>query len=153
MLQEIYDRLQGQDYKLTPQRQIILRAFLDHAGQHLSAEDVYRLVKTQYPEIGLATVYRTLELLSGLDVLHKINFGDGCTRYEVSEGDLHQHHHHHLICVKCGQVSGFADDLLDSLEASIEGTTGFRVLDHQLKFYGICAQCRRESGEVGRRGS
>ncbi|MHB8171641.1 MAG: Fur family transcriptional regulator [Thermincolia bacterium] len=138
---EICSKLAENEYKVTPQRKIILKAFLDNGDGHLSAEDVYGIVKVQHPEIGLATVYRTLELLAELNILQKMNFGDGRSRFEFSETDAH-HHHHHLICVNCGQVTEFDDDLLESLETAISKKSEFKIIDHQLKFYGYCRKCQ-----------
>ena len=139
-IREIEDRLHEKDYKLTPQRHIILQVFLDQVGRHLSADDVYASVKKTNPEIGLATVYRTLELLAEIEVLQKMNFGDGRSRYEFI--DAGSHHHHHLICLKCGKVTEFADDLMESLETQISKKCSFKVLDHQVKFYGHCKDCQ-----------
>lgn len=138
--QKICELLRHHAYKLTPQRRTILKAFLDNADQHLSAEDTFMMVKHSYPDIGLATVYRTLELLAELGILQKNDFGDGRCRYEFNRKD--EHHHHHLICIKCGEVSEFDDDLLESLEAEIEKRNGYQVMDHDLKFYGYCKQCK-----------
>jgi len=113
---------------------------MEHVDRHLSAEEVYMLVKHQNPEIGLATVYRTLDILAEIGVLLKNDFGDGRSRYEFSRQDEH-HHHHHLICLSCGSVSEFDDDLLESLEAVITKRTQFKVVDHDLKFYGYCNKC------------
>ncbi|WP_075365820.1 Fur family transcriptional regulator [Desulfosporosinus metallidurans] len=132
--------LRDHSYKLTPQRQTILRMFLEQEDRHLSAEELYMLVKHQNPEIGLATVYRTLDILAEIGVLIKNDFGDGRTRYEFSRKDEH-HHHHHLICLGCGNVSEFDDDLLESLEAVITKRNQFKVMDHDLKFYGYCRKC------------
>ncbi len=132
--------LRDHSYKLTPQRQTILRMFLEQEDRHLSAEELYMLVKHQNPEIGLATVYRTLDILAEIGVLLKNDFGDGRTRYEFSRKDEH-HHHHHLICLGCGNVSEFDDDLLESLEAVITKRNQFKVIDHDLKFYGYCRKC------------
>lgn len=139
-LRELFHQKQ---YKLTPQRQIILGIFLDHHGQHLSAEDVYSILRHQSSEIGLATVYRTLELLSDLDVLQKIEFGDGRSRYEINETNA-LHHHHHLICLSCGKVKEFEDDLLETLEHAIARKSNFKIVDHQLKFYGYCHECQQK---------
>jgi len=136
-------KFQDKRYKLTPQRQTILQAFIDNPSRHLSAEDVYDILRQQSSEIGLATVYRTLELLSELEVLHKINFGDGRSRYEINEAN-NVHHHHHLICLECGKVREFADDLLESLEALIARTSKFKIVDHQVKFFGYCQECQEK---------
>ncbi|SMB97891.1 ferric uptake regulator, Fur family [Thermanaeromonas toyohensis ToBE] len=144
-LEEIYKKLHEQDYKITPQRQVILKAFLNNAKEHLSAEEVYNIVKGQYPDIGLATVYRTLDLLVDLDILQRINFGDGRARYEFSSRA--EHHHHHLICLACGKVLEFDHDLLESLENFITKKTDFQITDHQLKFFGYCRECREKGQE------
>ena len=134
------ERLQQKAYKITTQRQIILKALLDNYQHHLSADELHAIVKEQHPEIGLATVYRTLEICANLDMLHPIEFGDGCTRYEFAKGDAHSHHH--LICVKCGKVTECDDDLLETLEAWVSKKTGFKIADHQLKLYGYCQECQ-----------
>lgn len=139
-LEVICQKLQEKEYKLTPQRKTILKVLLDNEEKHLSAEDIYQIVKHHYPEIGLATVYRTLELLADIDILQKMNFDDGKARYEFSSHD--EHHHHHLICLKCGKVIEFNDDLLDVLEKTISEKKDFEVLDHKLKFYGYCSKCK-----------
>lgn len=136
--QKLYDK----EYKLTPQRRIVLEVFLKNPDKHLSAEDVWGMVKQTHPEMGLATVYRTLDLFAELDVLQKMDFGDGRARYEFCEAEVH--HHHHLICLKCGFVSEFEDDLLETLEEAIEQKNRFEIVDHQLKFYGYCKDCRQE---------
>lgn len=139
-MEELCQRLHQNDYKITPQRRIILKVFLDNLEGHLSAEEIYNIVKETNPEIGLATVYRTLDLLADLDVLQKINFGDGRSRYEFADAEVH--HHHHLICLKCGLVTEFTDDNLEQLENSIS-KSGFKIIDHQLKFYGYCKKCQK----------
>lgn len=144
-LRDILKKLQEKDYKLTPQRQMVVQVLLDNTGKHLSAEEIYQSVKGDNPDIGLATVYRTLELLSDLDILQKIDFGDGRCRYEFHEDT---HHHHHLICTTCGRVEEFGEDLLDSLEAQVSRQSGFRVTDHQVKFYGYCRDCQGKAARA-----
>ncbi|MBC9785979.1 transcriptional repressor [Heliobacterium chlorum] len=139
---DLCDRLHQKEYKLTPQRKIILQALLLDEDGHLSAEDLYGIVKQQHPEIGLATVYRTLELLADMDILQKMDFGDGRLRYELTGDEAH--HHHHLICTQCGKVYEFEDDLLDSLEQAIQKRKNFKIVDHQLKFFGICHHCQNQ---------
>ncbi|MDK2822942.1 MAG: Fur family transcriptional regulator, ferric uptake regulator [Clostridia bacterium] len=143
--EDIKSRLKAKDYKMTPQRKVIINAFAENMEKHLSAEEVFQIVKTAHPEIGLATVYRTLELLAELQILKKMNFGDGRSRYEFCEED--DHHHHHLICLECEKVTEFEDDLLESLEAIIGKKNGFKVIDHQLKFYGFCKNCQEKKSK------
>ena len=146
-MENLKQKLQERQHKMTPQRQIVLQIFLDHPGEHLSAEDVHGILRDQKSEIGLATVYRSLELLSSLGILQKMEFGDGCSRYEVNTTDPKQHHHHHLICMSCNKVIEFEDDLLENLEQDISQKSGFKIKDHQVKFYGICKECQ-EKGEM-----
>ena len=140
-LQDLRGKLYERGYKMTPQRKQILQIFIEHP-EHLSAEDVYGILREQDSEIGLATVYRALDLLSDLGVLVKIDFGDGCARYELNTADPTVHHHHHLICVKCKKVIEFEDDLLEDLEATISKKSGFQILNHEVKFFGYCKDCQ-----------
>jgi len=140
-IEKIKQQLQAQAYKLTPQRESTVRVLLEHEEDHLSAEDVYMLVKEKAPDIGLATVYRTLELLSELHVVEKLNFGDGVARYDL-RNENNRHHHHHLICVQCGSVEEIMEDWLGELEERLELEYRFQVLDHRLDFQGICRKCR-----------
>ncbi|MBR3746718.1 MAG: transcriptional repressor [Selenomonadaceae bacterium] len=140
-LQDLRGKLYERGYKMTPQRKQILQIFIEHP-EHLSAEDVYGILREQDSEIGLATVYRALDLLSDLGILVKIDFGDGCARYELNTADPTVHHHHHLICVKCKKVIEFEDDLLEDLEATISKKSGFQILNHEVKFFGYCKDCQ-----------
>ncbi|MBD8497695.1 MULTISPECIES: Fur family transcriptional regulator [Paenibacillus] len=142
----IKQQLQSQGYKLTPQREATVRVLLENEEDHLSAEDVFMLVKEKAPEIGLATVYRTLELLSELHVVQKLNFGDGVARYDL-RGDNSKHHHHHLICVQCGTMQEILDDWLGPLEERLAQEYNFHVLDHRLDFQGICNKCQEKESK------
>ena len=135
--------LQEKDYKMTGQRKEILQIFLDQPSQHhLSAEDVHLILRNKKSEIGLATVYRSLELLASLGILLKIDFGDGCSRYELNTTDPNSHCHHHLICLKCRKVIEFDEDKLDELEHTIAERSGFKIINHEVKFFGYCKECR-----------
>lgn len=139
----IKNQLVEKGYKLTQQREVTVRVLLEHEKDHFSAEEVFLLVKEQFPEIGLATVYRTLELLSDLQVVEKINFGDGAARFDLRSTDG-SHHHHHLICTECGKVDEIMEDGLLRLEQQIERQYGFAVTDHRLDFQGVCKECRQK---------
>ncbi|MBU5341370.1 MULTISPECIES: ferric iron uptake transcriptional regulator [Bacillaceae] len=142
-LEKIKKMLHTSSYKLTPQREATVRVLLENEEDHLSAEDVYLLVKEKSPEIGLATVYRTLELLTELKVVDKINFGDGVSRYDLrKEGAAH--FHHHLVCIECGSVEEIQEDLLDDVEAIVEEKWNFIVKDHRLTFHGLCKNCQKK---------
>src|SRR5699024_12251413 len=90
--------------------------------------------------IGLATVYRTLELLSELEIVDKINFGDGVYRFDLRKEGA-KHFHHHLVCTECGSVEEIIDDLLKDVEKEIEKNWGLQEENNGLTFHGICKQC------------
>ena len=134
------ENLKQKGYKLTPQRRAILDIIIDKEGQHLTAEEIYDEVKKICPDIGLATVYRTVLLLEEVNVIYKLDLNDGCSRYELVHSD-EEHRHHHLVCNKCKKVFEVQDDLLEELEERIEKTYKFKILDHSVKFFGICSDC------------
>ncbi|MFZ5988292.1 MAG: Fur family transcriptional regulator [Bacillota bacterium] len=134
------ERLREKGYKLTPQRQAVLDIIIEHNNEHLSTEEIYELVKKKYPDIGLATVYRTLILLDSMKLVYKLDFDDGLSRYELNNNN-EDHRHHHLICMKCGKVLEVQEDLLDNLEEQILKENKFKVIDHRVKFYGYCQDC------------
>lgn len=140
------EKLKEKGLKVTNQRIFVLSVLEQNSGVHMTAEEVYEQVSNDYPEIGLATVYRTLQLLWEMNLVDRINLDDGCVRYEIGHlirGNT-RHSHHHLICRSCGRVIPFDGDLLDGLEEHIEKSVGFHVLDHEVKFYGFCHECGKE---------
>ncbi|HKM03409.1 MAG TPA: Fur family transcriptional regulator [Lachnospiraceae bacterium] len=141
--EEFKQRLKNKSLKVTTQRMLVLEVLSACPDRHLTAEEIYDLVKTDYPEIGLATVYRTIQLLLEMHLIDRINLDDGHVRYEIGDGETDEgkHHHHHLICKRCGKVDAFEDDLLEDLESRIQITTGFCVVDHEVKLYGYCKEC------------
>lgn len=141
-VERMKEKLKNEGYKLTTQRRAILSVIIDNKDEHLSPEEIYDIVKTRYPEIGLATVYRTLQLFEQLDIVYKLNFDDGCNRYELSD-DSSDVHHHHLICIGCGKVIEVKLDLLENLEIELEKEGKFQITDHNVKFFGYCDECQK----------
>ena len=139
--QELKELLKQRGFKFTGQRSAILDVLVKYSGKHLSTEEVYKYVRETNPEIGLATVYRTLTLLETIGLAMKLDLDDGFSRYELARQN-EDHRHHHLICSSCGSVSEVEEDLLDALEEQILLKNGFLVRDHRVKFYGICSKCR-----------
>lgn len=147
LIGEVEDKLRANDYKMTPKREHVLRVLLENKDKHLSAEEVYNLVKLRAPDVGLATVYRTLELFSNFDIIHSMDFGDGRKRYEFGSDGKESHRHHHLICINCGRIIEVNEDLLDELEERVTGTYDFVITDHELKIFGLCRECTSPKGE------
>ena len=127
--------------KSTRQRDIILDCFLS-CDQHLSTEELYLKLKEIMPGIGFATVYRTLKLFAESGIAREIQFGDGQTRYEhLQAGE----HHDHLVCTKCGAIMEFENETIEKLQAEVARNHGFKIINHKLELYGICAKCNSSS--------
>ncbi|WP_027366034.1 Fur family transcriptional regulator [Desulfotruncus alcoholivorax] len=141
VIDEVEEKLRSNEYKMTPKREYVLRVLLENKDKHLSAEEVYNLVKLKAPDVGLATVYRTLELFSSFDIIHSMDFGDGRKRYEFGVDNADGHRHHHLICVQCGKIIEMNEDLLEELEERVNRTYNFTISDHELKIFGRCSEC------------
>jgi Fur family ferric uptake transcriptional regulator len=133
--------LKKNGYKLTNQRKVVLDMMIEHQDEHVTVEELYQYIKVNNPEIGLATVYRNIQLLCDMDIVDKISLDDENIRYELSLDDC-SHKHHHLICTKCGAVIEVKEDLMGTIEENFLNTYGFRVEDHQAKFYGVCEKCQ-----------
>lgn len=140
--------LKEKGLKITNQRLAILETLRSCPGKHLTSEEIYDMVKKQIPEIGLATVYRNVQVLFEVGFLEKVNLDDGFVRYELANSnDAGNHRHHHLICLECGQVYSFEDDLLEQLECRIRDKMDFKVVNHEVKLYGYCSQCQQKMEE------
>ena len=143
-LEELKLKLKDEGFKLTHQRRNIVEVLLSANGKHMSSEEIYDIVKKDCPEIGLATVYRTLQVLDKLGYTNKLNLYDGCVRYELSL-DKNAHNHHHLVCKKCSKIIEVEEDLLDQLEDVIKEKYGFDVENHDVKFNGYCSNCSKSA--------
>ena len=143
-LEELKLKLKDEGFKLTHQRRNIVEVLLSANGKHMSSEEIYDIVKKDCPEIGLETVYRTLQVLDKLGYTNKLNLDDGCVRYELSL-DKNAHNHHHLVCKKCSKIIEVEEDLLDQLEDVIKEKYGFDVENHDVKFNGYCSNCSKSA--------
>ncbi|WP_035618098.1 Fur family transcriptional regulator [Lacticigenium naphthae] len=143
-LKKIKQQLHEAGFKLTPQREVTVKILLENEKDHLSAEEIYMQVKNQHAEIGLATVYRTLEILTDLQIVNKISFQDGLARYDLNR-DGARHFHHHLLCIQCGNIEEVHEDMLDEIEKEVEKKFNFFVKDHRLTFHGICSDCQEKA--------
>lgn len=141
LMKQIKEKLSNAGYKLTPQREVTVQVMIDQDSEHLSAEEIYIKVKDQNVGIGLATVYRTLEILTELKILNKITFQDGLARYDLMKSETN-HQPHHLLCLNCGAIEEVQHDLLKEVEDKIEHEYQFQITDHRLTFHGICKNCK-----------
>lgn len=125
-------------YKLTPQRRAILNA-ISTSRDHLTPGEIYERVRQEHQSIGLVTVYRTLDVLTGLGLICEVHSGGNCRSYLMRRP---QEHHHHLICSKCGTVADFTDCDLTELVQRLSRETGFEIEGHLLEFTGRCRNCQ-----------
>lgn len=142
-LKKTKKQLHESGFKLTPQREATLLVLLENEKDHMSAEEIYFLVKQKNSEIGLATVYRTLEILTDLKIVDKVSFNDGLARYDLRKEGA-QHFHHHLLCLECGNIEEIEEDLLLGVEQIVEDRFHFLVKDHRLTFHGVCNECQKK---------
>ncbi|MCK9172624.1 MAG: transcriptional repressor [Desulfuromonas thiophila] len=124
--------------KVTRQREIILEAFLQ-SPSHLSAEELYLRLRKEHPNIGYATVYRTMKLLAECGIAAQRHFGDRQTRYEPSTSE---DHHYHLICEGCGQIVEFEDERIEQLLQQVASAHQFHLNHQRLELYGLCPKCQ-----------
>jgi Fur family ferric uptake transcriptional regulator len=120
--------------RLTPQRQAVLDAIAGHPGS-FTVVDVYDRARRKEPSIGLATVYRTVELLRRTGSVRPLP-GEGRPAYVR----CHPGHHHHLVCLSCGTVEE-TDLCAAPSEAEVHKQHGFQVEAHEVDIYGTCARC------------
>jgi Fur family transcriptional regulator, ferric uptake regulator len=137
---EVLNRYMAQrGLKSTRQRSLIIDTFFDTGG-HLSVEELWSKVRQADAKVSVATVYRTMKLLSECGLAHARNFGDGQTRYEAAVG---RHHHDHLICTRCGTIVEFENDRIEAMQDAVAKKHGFRVTSHKMELYGLCKNCQR----------
>jgi len=125
--------------KVTHPRMKILEVFRSSSGSHLCAEEVYRRLVAQGHEIGLATVYRVLAQLDEAGAISRQVFDGNKSVYEINNGA----HHDHIVCLKCGRVREFDDDLIGGRQQEIAAKNGYRLAQHNLTLYGYCQECEK----------
>jgi Fur family ferric uptake transcriptional regulator len=130
--------LRESGHKLTPQRHAVLKV-IAATHDHLTPEAIFKKVLHDNPKIGLVTVYRTLDLLSELNLVCRVHAPDGCRSYMMRRPT---EHHHHLVCSRCGRVVDFTGCSLADLEQRLSQETKFDINGHLLEFYGLCPICR-----------
>ena len=108
--------------------------------RHLSAEQVYKILLAEGEEIGLATVYRVLTQFEAAGLVSRHHFEGGNSIFELNKGS----HHDHVVCMKCGKVDEFTDEIIEKRQAEIAQSLGYTLTDHSLYLYGYCAHCKSQ---------
>lgn len=130
--------------KVTLPRIKILELLENSPVHHLSAEDVYKALLEQGEDVGLATVYRVLTQFESAGIVERHHFEGGHSVFEISQGE----HHDHIVCVTCGKVLEFNDDIIEEQQHKVAESLGFTLTGHALHLYGICSspECQERSG-------
>lgn len=138
LLEEFKKVLRENGLKFTKQREILLQT-LYHKDGHYTPERLYVYIKETHPElnVGIATVYRTLNLLEESGMATSISFGAQGKKYELAN----KPHHDHMICKKCGKIIEFEDSTIEKRQLSVAKEHGFKLTGHMMQLYGICKDC------------
>jgi len=135
---KIASLLRQRGYKLTPQRRAILGAIAE-SHDHLTPAAIHAKARGKHGNIGLVTIYRTIDLLAKLGLICEVHSDGNCHSYLLRRPS---EHHHHLICSGCGTVVDFTNCDLSGMEQRISQETGFDIKGHLLEFSGNCQQCQ-----------
>lgn len=135
------------NYRNTKQRQAILDAIEGHGG-HLTADEIYKIVKRRHLRLSLGTVYRNLRVLAEQGSVRELDFGMAVTYFETVKDT-----HYHLVCRVCGGIRDVEMELEHKLQALVEGASGadeFKVEQHRLDFVGVCKSCQEKPPKTAR---
>ena len=132
----IVQKLRDHGHKITPQRLAIVGILAKSHG-HPSAEDIYDLIKGDFPTMSLATVYRNILLIKSFGEVLELGFPDGSNRYDGNK----PHPHPHVICIRCKKIVDPDLDSMDIMKKEVTEETHFKILSHRLDFFGICSDC------------
>ena len=120
--------------KVTLPRMKILEILESNLDHHMSAEEIYKALLDSGDDIGLATVYRVLNQFEAVDLVSKLHFEGGQAVFELSSGE----HHDHVVCLDCGHVEEFVDEIIEARQRVAAEKLGFEIDAHSLVLYGHC---------------
>ncbi|MGD8570697.1 MAG: ferric iron uptake transcriptional regulator [Gammaproteobacteria bacterium] len=106
--------------------------------RHLSAEDIYKALLEEGEDVGIATIYRVLTQFESAGLVNRHHFEGGISVFELDHGE----HHDHILCIKCGKVEEFVDEVIEQRQKDIAKKAGFSMTDHSLNIYGVCKDCQ-----------
>lgn len=128
--------LKEKGLKSTPQRLAVLHV-LHESSKSLTINDILDRTKAILPNTGLATVYRTLDILTDIGLIKRLHFEDGCHTYAYSS----ESHGHHIVCTACNRIMDFADCPFEEYLEDLSFKTGFKIKNHFLQLFGECNEC------------
>lgn len=131
-------KLRETGFRITPQRLAILRVMVE-SEWHPGAEDIFAVVKKDFPTTSIATVYKTLAVLKAIGEVLELRFGGDYNRYDGKRPGPHPH----LICIKCGRIVDSEQTGLDEMTARLASESGYKLISHRLDFHGLCPECQK----------
>jgi Fur family ferric uptake transcriptional regulator len=140
--QTVAQQLATRHFKLTRQRRAVLDAILDTQSR-MSPAEVYERARRNCPDLGLATVYRTLEILDEIGVIRRVHMSDNCEGFAPATLP----HGHHVICIECGRVTEFEGCDISTVLTKAARQTGFHIEEHWLELMGTCDECQSAKGK------
>jgi Fur family ferric uptake transcriptional regulator len=135
--ERIVQALERAGYQTTPNRRLVAK-LVASTGGHFTAADLLERCRRERVNIGRATVFRALDVLTSLNVVERLDLPSGSHAYVVCEPDKH---HHHLVCSSCGRSEDIADGELARLVDEIGRRYGYRIEAHRLELFGTCPGC------------
>lgn len=108
--------------------------------RHMSAEDIYKALLEEGEDVGIATIYRVLTQFESAGLIARHHFEGGISVFELNHGE----HHDHILCIKCGKVEEFVDEVIEQRQRDIARKAGFSMTDHSLNIYGVCEDCKNK---------
>ena len=135
------DTLKNSGVRITPQRHAILE-YLISSESHPTADDIYKALEGDFPNMSVATVYNNLRVFRNAGLIKELTYGDASSRF-----DFVTHDHYHIICDECGTIVDFHHPGLEEVERLASHVTGFKVNSHRLEVYGTCPSCASARSE------
>ena len=135
-LETMIEKLKERNFRLTPQRLAVLRILAQSEG-HPSVEKIFDQVKPKFPTTSLATIYKTVNLLKEIGEIIELDFSEQSHRYDGNK----PYPHAHLVCTHCKKIMDLDVEAVAELSREAARTSGYRIINHRLDFYGICPEC------------
>ena len=143
--EEFIERFRQLHLRVTPQRLLVMEALASQSG-HMTADEIMRWTAARYPAINLATIYRTLDLLTSVGLVTQTDLRGGAIRFEL----VGETHHHHLVCERCGAVTEVDDTIFAPVRERLLRDFGFRSDARHLALFGLCVGCLADGREHDR---
>jgi len=143
LLEELKQKIVENNLKYTEQREIILKTLYD-SKKHLLPDELLGYVRKNNPKmnIGIATIYKTLNLLESFNMVNTITTEQKHTLYEINN----KSHHDHMICTKCDKIYEFENERIENLQIEVANKYNFKLTKHIMQLFGICEKCQTHEG-------